>query len=726
MTKNTKPAILFLFLFLFLQNGHSQKHIDVPDYISQRFKKYCTAVPREEIFVHSDRDDYIAGENLWFNIYLIDRQSFMPSGNSRIAYFELLNPENRAVVQKRIRIDNGYGPGQIVLPDTLSTGTYTIRAYTSWMKNFLPYNCFMKDINIYNALNTKAFRKKLHPGDVAKRGGVSKVIQGTANSGMTLKVNNQKPDVTEILVTADESYRSQNNNLFYLFIQTHGIIDRISAEGIGDGNAKIVVKKNLFTSGINQITLFDINGWPICERYIYTPEKESNNLTLHPAESADPRSKISVSIESVIESDNNPDQANFSVSVAPLTNESEVLALKDYMIFGTEFGTDPLFSGNRIKISEFTQEAIDSALLNVTSNWIKWGTILADKLPSFRYMAEKDSHYISGTLLNSEQRAADSNEFLIMSTPGKEAGFRYAKTDNAGNFIFSINIDERLKDLIIQPDDILKNRKINIGSSFSDDYPKSKTILDSTKKLIPSFISKWGVNYQVKTIYGSSSLGDPLHRSAPAFKTKRFYGKPDIELVMADYIKLPVMQEVFFELLPGVFLKNKKSVYEISVADLFDNKVYESPPGLFVDGVMINDPSVIANLDPELVEKIDVVKEKYFVGDYLFFGIVNVITKAGDFSSVTLPDYAIRLPYRVTDPVPSFVSPDYSSEDMKNSRIPDLRNTLYWNPSVKPGKDGIANIDFWTSDFASDYMIRVEGVTAGGKPVSLRKIIRVR
>jgi hypothetical protein len=40
---------------------------------------------------------------------------------------------------------------------------------------------------------------------------------------------------------------------------------------------------------------------------------------------------------------------------------------------------------------------------------------------------------------------------------------------------------------------------------------------------------------------------------------------------------------------------------------------------------------------------------------------VNIITKAGDFSNVTLPDYAIRLPYRVIDPVYSFVSPDYSS-----------------------------------------------------------------
>jgi len=53
-----------------------------------------------------------------------------------------------------------------------------------------------------------------------------------------------------------------------------------------------------------------------------------------------------------------------------------------------------------------------------------------------------------------------------------------------------------------------------------------------------------------------------------------------------------------------------------------------------------------------------------------------------------LPDYAIRLPYRAIDPVPKFISPDYSTTALKKSRIPDFRNTLYWNPSVKTDKEG--------------------------------------
>jgi hypothetical protein len=178
--------------------------------------------------------------------------------------------------------------------------------------------------------------------------------------------------------------------------------------------------------------------------------------------------------------------------------------------------------------------------------------------------------------------------------------------------------------------------------------------------------------------------------------------------------------------LAGVFLKSKKSGYEITVADPENNKTYDTPPGLFIDGVKIKDPAIIAGLDPEIIEKIDIERSRYFVGDYLFYGIVNVITKAGDFGNATLPDDAIRLPYRVIDPVYSFVSPDYSSASLKRSRIPDFRNTLYWNPTVKPDKDGKSRIEFWTSDLISDFEVNIQGITPEGKIFSCKKIVKIK
>jgi hypothetical protein len=194
---------------------------------------------------------------------------------------------------------------------------------------------------------------------------------------------------------------------------------------------------------------------------------------------------------------------------------------------------------------------------------------------------------------------------------------------------------------------------------------------------------------------------------------------------MYEYIKLPVMEEVFFELLPGIILKKRDSQYKISFIDSPEFKTFMKPPVLLVDGVIIKDATVIGNMNPELVERIDVVKDRYMAGDYLFYGIVNVITKTGDFSHVPLPDFAARLKYRATDPVATFSSHDYSEIGNLRSTLPDFRNTLYWNGSVKPGKDGKATIEILTSDYATTYEINIQGIISGGQLVSDKKLVKV-
>ena len=726
MKKKLRPAVFFLIHFLFLNCIYGQIPANMTDYLRQKFLNYITSVPREEIYIHSDRDEYISGEDLWFNIYLIDRQSFKPSSGSKIAYFELLNPENRPIVQKRILLEGGFGPGQIVLPDTLSSGVYTIRAYTNWMKNFLPVNCFTKDIHIYNAFSSRSFKEKKYSERKNSEGASVDYYHAVSNAGLTLRANNLKPDILEIDVVTDEKYRTENKNQFYLFIQTHGNINYVSFEGITDEYTKIFINKNQLPAGINQITVFNAKGQPVGERFIYTPEKEDPVATIQSTDSSGLRDKISLDFTFPDTIPNKLNSNNLSISVVAKTNNQFFPDINDYMIFGTEYDLLPgdVFKG--IKFSKIAPEIVDSLLQSAKSNWLDWNAILSGEPPVYKYKIETEDYYLSGKLLTGGQKEKDSDRYVLLSHPGKIADFQYARTDREGNFSFKIKIDDKINDIIIQPDEVTKNQSVNIESSFSDKYLKSERLVDSTSKPIPGYISTWSVNHQVMKIYGTSSIGEPIKPDILQPKTRRFYGKPDQELNMKDYITLPVMQEVFFELLVGVFLKNKKSGYEITISDPENTKVYETPPSLFVDGVEVKDPSIIAGLDPEIVEKIDVIRERYFVGDYFFYGIVNIITKAGDFSNVTLPDYAIRLSYRVIEKVNSFISPDYSSTAMKKKRIPDFRNTIYWNPSVKPNQDGKARVEFWSSDNKADYLINIQGITQDGRLFSFQKNIKVK
>jgi hypothetical protein len=319
-----------------------------------------------------------------------------------------------------------------------------------------------------------------------------------------------------------------------------------------------------------------------------------------------------------------------------------------------------------------------------------------------------------------------AGEYLYLSTPGKKAIFQYAKTDVNGDFSFSLPINGNVNDIIIQPETAGTDKSIRLKSSFAELKAEAGLKNFPSSGEMKPYISDMTVNYQVRKIYGISDSKSQSVGEVMPVPAKRFYGKPDVELFMDDYIKLPVMQEVFFELVPGVTLRKKKSVWEIKLMDPAYSTIQEGPPVILVDGVIIEDPSIIAELDPDIVERIDVVKEMYYVGDYMFFGIVNVVTRAGDFSSVSLPDYAVRLSYKVFDQVYEFSTPEYSTAQTKESRIPDFRNTLYWNPSVKFGNDKIMKVEFWSSDFKSDYEINIQGITSDGSLVSFRRIIKVQ
>lgn len=725
MMKYIKPAVIILLLFCFREVTFCQKQTSVTDYITGKFLKYCKEVPWEEIFVHTDREEYIAGEDLWFNIYLIDRQNSRLSENSKIAYFELLNQVNQPVVQKRIRIDNGSGPGQVIIPDTLSPGTYILRTYTNWMKNFLPDNCFQKEINIYNAISHKAFKKRVSNSESLRKAPLEEDPKETTSGGFSMRIDNKRADSLVIILFADRSFRAVNSDICYMFIQTQGVINRASPVRITGEVTKVSLPGDILPPGINHVTIFDLMRKPVAERFVYTPDREDHLLSVRLPDSCNTRSKVIIELDLNQELVSSLNENNLSLSVAPKTGNVALMDIKQYLIMGSEFGIVPLKEISGLKISEIPADTLDRYLLNLRSRWIDWKAILSDNLPSFQYKIEKENHYIAGKLIDLNLNNADSGTFLFLSIPDKEAVFQYARTDEEGNYSFSVPIDDELKDLIIQPLEISKNFSVKIESSFSEKYAGYNSFTSIADLEMPDYISKQSVNYQVNRIYESSSrtIAAPVTILSP--KPKRFYGKPDIELVMDDYIKLPVMSEVFFELLPGVFLKTRRSVYEITIADPVTSIEYDKPPVLFVDGVIIDNPAIIAEIDPETVERIDVVKERYIVGDFIFYGLVNVITRAGDYSFVSLPDYAVRFPYRVTEPVYSFISPDYSTPEKKQSRIPDFRNTLYWNPSLKPDKEGKVRVEFWTSDYKSDIEINIQGISGDGKVISFKKIIKV-
>ena len=104
----------------------------------------------ERVFVHTDRDIYIAGENVFFKLYLINDSSHKLSETSKIAYLILRSSASVPIAKIRIKTEGGIAYGNILLPDTLSSGPYQLTAFTNWMRNSGEGSFFNKEIFVAN------------------------------------------------------------------------------------------------------------------------------------------------------------------------------------------------------------------------------------------------------------------------------------------------------------------------------------------------------------------------------------------------------------------------------------------------------------------------------------------------------------------------------------------------------------------------------------------------
>lgn len=110
----------------------------------------------EKVYLHTDREYYAAGEDIWFKAYLLNAQTNQLFSASNNLYVELIDTRSAVIDRKLIRLDNGLGKGDFQLGDSIAAGTYRIRAYTNWMLNFGNNFIFEKQIHLYNEISAIA------------------------------------------------------------------------------------------------------------------------------------------------------------------------------------------------------------------------------------------------------------------------------------------------------------------------------------------------------------------------------------------------------------------------------------------------------------------------------------------------------------------------------------------------------------------------------------------
>lgn len=130
------------------------------------YSLYTRFFAPEKLYLHLDRTYYTSGETIWFNGILRNASRLTEKECSNFIYVELQDGNGTDILRIKVK-RHGFGfPGSLVLPETLETGSYTVRAYTLSQIDGDPEYMFNQSIDILGAGNRRELTEKEDSQDV--------------------------------------------------------------------------------------------------------------------------------------------------------------------------------------------------------------------------------------------------------------------------------------------------------------------------------------------------------------------------------------------------------------------------------------------------------------------------------------------------------------------------------------------------------------------------------
>ncbi|WP_299681695.1 TonB-dependent receptor plug domain-containing protein [uncultured Dokdonia sp.] len=139
----------------------------------------------EKTYLHTDRPFYFPGETIWFKGYITNAHQDITLLSQGIIV-ELVSPKGVVLKKSNLSIEDGYTYGEFLIDASWVGGTYTIKAYTQWSKNFGEEALFTKNITVQKIIQPRLqlkfdFEKEAYgPGSVVHAKLIIKDLENNA------------------------------------------------------------------------------------------------------------------------------------------------------------------------------------------------------------------------------------------------------------------------------------------------------------------------------------------------------------------------------------------------------------------------------------------------------------------------------------------------------------------------------------------------------------------
>jgi hypothetical protein len=784
--KKIKTGSLFLgLIFSLCINVRAQDDTLVE--LREKFQDYSVNHLQEKIFVHTDKDFYLTGETLWLKIYDVDGTFHKPLALNKIAYIEIINTEKIPVAQAKIKLKDGKGNGSITLPE-LKTGTYVLRAYTRWMRNYSSDLFFEKTLTIANV--KEPLKEKQNPLVVANdvdiqffpEGGnlvyslQSKVgFKVTDHNGNGLPgrgvVLNQENDTLVHFETLKfgmgsfaftpvkgQSYTVRATvNGKQLMASLPAIMDEGYVMQVAERGDSLRIRVSYAGSQAPQKIFL------LAHTRQFFKTSDAGNLRNNTTDFSVSKKSIGDGITHITIFDENKlpvcQRLFFRKPESSLRIETsferKIVGPREAVSFNIITGKgDQKLSAN-LSLSVFM---VDS-LQKFEGEQMLTNLMLSSDLKG---KVESPDYYI----LSNDPEVQQATENLMLTQ-----GWRRFKWDNVLEYklapqAFAPEYEGMVvagKTTRTTSDSILltlpgtgrlysstTDASGNFQFYIDDAYGKSNMVLvpmsggdKSQYQLVDPFddrsvstaISDGDVLGNYSQLFNERSIHAQVMKSGASLNKKLstapadtvpFYGKPSVTYKLQDYVMFPTFEEVLREYVPEVIVRRKNKKLHLFALDKDREIFFTDEPLVMVDGIPVRDTDKIVQGNAKNIKQLSVVTKKYFHGSVIFSGIVSLETFNKDFSGFELDTTSFVFSFDGLAYEQEFYSPRYETASDLGSRKPDFRNVLYWAPEIVTAPDGKKQITFYTADTTGTFVGVLHGITEDGLPGTHSFFFQVR
>ncbi len=338
----------------------------------------------------------------------------------------------------------------------------------------------------------------------------------------------------------------------------------------------------------------------------------------------------------------------------------------------------------------------------------------------FSALTPYDGILVAGNVTDSVSGAPIDNAIVLISLQDSIVRLMYDVTDSEGSFCVLLHNYYGQQEVFVSAFNLqmepLRNTQITLCEQFKytiADLSDFETVLPETDstELNKALIAK---AFEMQQF---APLG--IENRPAALFDHFVVGEPRQSVHTEDFIELNDFREITREITPFIRIrKDKNGQPELRVVS--DKGLVTPNPLLLVDGVPLTNLNLLMDKGSATIKRVDTQNKPRNFGNISFNnGIVAVWTHKLDFWE------NLHVPGTYRFVVQGFQPPMTESVPAPSKdRLPDLRQTIYWNPQVNTTEQ--KSISATLSDETGEFVIEFFGIDRNGKIVSDYKLINVR